>query len=269
MTGIPFYIVVFNRLSGLRNALNFAESSTLRVKPVILDMGSTYPPMVQYLEDSSVQVVRPILRKLEAQRGASGHLLTGLWTSGLLSELGSGEFFLSDGDLDYSDTSPDTLGRLREYGKRFPWLPKVGTALRVDDLPRDDIGQRVVRWESWNWKVAWDSSSYLASVDTTLAYYPDRGRSFYFRPALRLAGEHTVRHSPWYERDGRLSDVAAFYREVALSSLTHASGQSLPDPRYVPKRAFEFLARAMRRPLRSRMFGPRSTQVLSWRGRVT
>ena len=141
--GVPFYIVCFNRIDGLKFAIEFVEKSKLKLNLIVLDMGSTWPVFIEYRDSLGLEVI-----KFPKGMGPRD-----LWTSGVLSDLGSGPFFLSDGDLDYSGAAADAAWAMQEVSRKYPWFPKVGLALGIADLPDDSEGERVLAWESDNWRI--------------------------------------------------------------------------------------------------------------------
>lgn len=98
----PFYVITFNRVSGLENAFRFTERSTLDLELIILDMGSTYSPFWDYVAQKKLPVYSYSLPRGPRE----------LWTQGHLVRLDSGPFFISDGDIDYDNVDSDILARL-------------------------------------------------------------------------------------------------------------------------------------------------------------
>ena len=121
---IPFYIVCFNRIEGLKFALEFVSSSTLPLEAIILDMGSTWDPFIKFRDSLGIRV----------EKYPKGMGPRDLWKTGAINRLGDGPFFLADGDIDYSDLPTDSASSLKSISERYPWFPKVGLALTIIDL---------------------------------------------------------------------------------------------------------------------------------------
>ena len=256
---IPFYIVCFNRIEGLRFALEFVNSSSVPLEPIILDMGSTWEPFIEFRDTLSITVIKfPI-----------GIGPRDLWTNGEICKLGSGEFLLSDGDIDFTGLPSNTVQKLKDVSKKYPWFPKVGLALRISDLPEDLEGLRVLSWEADHWKIEFSKEIFLNGIDTTIAYYPRRDLIFHYRPSLRVAGEFTARHYPWYEREGSLSDEAKFYHKIASANISSTQAAQLPLVRYKFKhwillRVYQLLLIPLKMPL----FGPAAVRIISYKGTI-
>jgi len=225
IAGIPFYIVCFNRLHGLQQAMSFVERSSIPLNPVILDMGSTWQPYLEYRDSLGLRI----------EHFKYGVGPRDLFTNGFIVADGAGPFFFSDGDLDYSETSSEAFENLKKVSDRYPWFPKIGLALPLEGVPSDKEGIRVRKWERDNWRVSFKKGIYLNGVDTTIAYYPRREDTFYYRPSLRLGEGNSVRHYPWFERND--SEEAIYYASLARSNISSTAAGDTPSLRYRIKHA--------------------------------
>ena len=110
---IPFYVVAFNRINGLKNATEFVNHSSIPLELIVLDMGSTWEPFLEYRDSLGVQIY-----KFPYGMGPRD-----LWTSGELARLGTGGFFLADGDIDYSSVDSHAAETMIELSQKYPWFP--------------------------------------------------------------------------------------------------------------------------------------------------
>ncbi len=258
-SAIPFYVVAFNRIKGLQMAVEFVKRSTIPIELVVLDMGSTWEPYLKYRDSLNVKV----------HSFPFGMGPRDLWVTGELAKLGNYGFFLSDGDIDYSEVAADATQKMIELSERYPWIPKVGLALRINDLPDDFEGNRLREWGIIDWKVPWSKEVFLTGLDTTIAYYPRRDETFYYRPGLRIAGKYQANHYPWYERSENNDDEAKFYARLASAKISSAQAGLMPDRSYKIKRLIWILIyRVLKYPLKSRYLGKVSVQILSYRGTI-
>jgi hypothetical protein len=227
---IPFVVVTHNRASGLLDLFSFLQRQQLPIKLVIADMESSFPPMLELLtkiENSDIEE----LISLEVEVWRLPNIgPRALWFSQKFRDLvGSDEFFLSDGDLDYTNTSSDALSNLRIISKKYSGFPKVGAALSLEDLPVCSKSTIIVSGESRNFRHSREIEKdvFLAPVDTTLAYYPKYEADYSFWPALRVAGSSTVIHSPWYESDVNLTKEQSFYLANQREDISTLGGRNL------------------------------------------
>lgn len=255
----PFYIVAFNRIKGLQMAVEFVKRSTIPIELVVLDMGSTWGPYLKYRDSLDVQV----------HRFPFGMGPRDLWVTGELAKLGSGGFFLSDGDINYSEVADDAAQKMIELSEKYPWIPKVGLALKITDLPPDFEANRLRDWAIIDWKVPWTKNVYLTGLDTTTAYYPRRDKTFYYRPGLRIAGKYQAIHYPWYERPENYDDETRFYTNLASANISSAQAGLMPNRNYKMKRLIWIrIYSILKYPMKSRYFGKVCVRILSYRGTI-
>lgn len=255
---IPFYVITFNRTSGLENASRYVERSSVELELIVLDMGSTSPIFWEFVSQKNFPV-----HSFQLPRGPRE-----LWTQGHLEKLGSTPFFISDGDIDYDHVDSTAFAKMHELGLRFPWIPKVGLALDISHLPNDEEGRRIRSWESWNWKFEIEKNVFLGGLDTTIAFYPTRTRTFFYRPALRIAGPYTANHYPWMEREATYSDEVRFYHSVASSVVsTTATGTTQNFQTRVKRSVLIQLFSIFRLVVKTKLLGPTAVKVLAFRGR--
>jgi hypothetical protein len=258
VAGIPFYIVCFNRLHGLQQAILFVERSSIPLKPIILDMGSTWQPYLDYRDSLGLRV--------ELFKYGVGP--RDLFVNGFIVTDGTGPFFFSDGDLDYSETSSEAFENMKKVSDKYPWFPKIGLALPLEGVPSDKEGIRVRKWEHDNWRISFKKGIYLNGVDTTIAYYPRREDTFFYRPSLRLADSNSVRHYPWFERND--SEEAIYYASLARSNISSTAAGDTPSLRYRIKHAIlialYFLSKT---PLKFKLTGKLFVNLLARNGTIT
>ena len=203
----------------------FVERSSIPLNPVILDMGSTWAPYLKYRDSLGLRI----------EHFKYGVGPRDLFTNGFIVADGSGPFFFSDGDLDYSETSSEAFENMKKVSDKYPWFPKIGLALPLEGVQSDKEGIRVRKWEHDNWRISFKKGIYLNGVDTTIAYYPRREDTFYYRPSLRLAESNSVRHYPWFERND--TDEAIYYTSLARSNISSTAAGDTPSLRYRIKHA--------------------------------
>ena len=176
-----------------------------------MDMDSTYPPMLEYIKSLSSEKI--IVNRLEN----IGPRL--LWNNKeFISAVNGGGFFLTDGDIDLSETSYEVFHQLVKVSQKYPGFRKVGCALRIDNLPTLlEKSNLIIESEIDNWsKYRFITKNVaLAPVDTTIAFYPKYEKKFYHWPAIRLCGEYSVMHKPWYADYDNLNDEELFYIKTA------------------------------------------------------
>ncbi len=209
----PIYIPVRDRLGCLRELVEWLEAAGAQ-RIVLVDMDSTYPPLLEYFAHTPHRVEHP------GNIGARG-----LWHRGLLAhDLVDAEqrFVVSDPDVIPDASCPcDLLAHLHELMDQFPSFAKIGLALRIDDLPVDDPALRkVVDWEKRWWSQPVGDFLFdcgFGGVATTFALY--RGLAYTDNdgdgPSARTNLPYVARHVSWYLDAANLPEDEKWYYDHA------------------------------------------------------
>jgi hypothetical protein len=216
---IPVYIPTFNNPTYVRNMLRQLRSLGLE-SITLVDSASTYGPMLDLLDGVGCQVIRQA-------SNCGPHLYCGDPLFNSFPDL----FVLTDPDLQFNAKLPaDFIERLVELTERFT-IGKVGFALDISDsgsmrqedfvLPRGH--EKIWTWESQFWKSQVGDVNgnpvYRAVIDTTFAVY---NKKFFtllnHEDALRVGGDYTCNHLPWYQASIVPAEETEFYREHAMVS---------------------------------------------------
>lgn len=203
MGQIDCYLTVYEQLTWPRQMA--LQCVRLGLTPIILDNGSTYGPLLEWLDACPYQVIR-----VGFNAGCYG-----FWRVGRHRNQ-TAEYIVSDSDLDLSQVPNDAVDRLREALANNPDVSKAGLSLEIDDIPdtyrfRNDV----FVWERSYWTVP-RGNAWLAGVGATFALYDPRrneqlDKDFY--SAVRLGRPYTARHLPWYLDVDHLSDELRYYYE--------------------------------------------------------
>lgn len=177
----------------------------------LVDNASTYPLLLEWYKVTSARV---------------HYLGANLGPTGVFKPIGkyvrNGNYVISDCDIDPTGVPRDTVERMNRILAANPRIRKVGLAMRIADLPDNSLSDRVCETEAkyWNRCETIDGvSCYHAAIDTTFCMLRF-GEPHCYEPALRMAGEYTARHEPWYYTPENLPEDEAYY-------LKHASMHAL------------------------------------------
>jgi hypothetical protein len=149
----------------------------------IIDCGSTYQPLL----DQYRTLPKSISVLLAPNLGPRA-----VWALETLKP----PYLVTDGDLSIDGWPDDAILQMRTTLYRLPGLIKSGAALRLDDLPDNELTREVRLHESEFWGRTLTPCLHPADIDTTLAVYnvPNWGG---YGPAVRH-GNLQARHLPWY-----------------------------------------------------------------------
>ena len=204
-------LINYNRLMLAVNMANWLFEHG--IDPVFIDNGSNYQMLHEYYNNACpYQVVR--------LKGNYGHTVTWIPELGILDMLGiTGEYMVSDPDLDLTGAPDDFLSVLQEGLRKYPTYDKCALSLEINDLPHSEEGDFIrLKAEARYWKNPLDSRYFHADTDTTIALYR-AGVRHYSHSAIRTNRPYTCKHVPWYYTDfNLLSEEEQYYFRSANES---------------------------------------------------
>jgi hypothetical protein len=208
---LPVVINSFNRLDSLRSLIAWLERAGMR-NIIVLDNGSTFPPLLAFYSTLRHEVVR------EQNLGPFA-----LWASkALWPRIRSDYYIYSDSDVVPDECCPlDAIGVMFRTLQKYPFVEKVGFGLRIDDLP--DCYEKksdVIRWERRYWQKPISANLYRATIDTTFAVYRPRTMGGSWLRSLRTGGACVARHTPWYQDSRNLTEEELFYAKTAKRGIS-------------------------------------------------
>lgn len=170
----------------------------------ILDMGSTYEPLLKWYEECKKFTV--------IYHQNTGH--KALWNDGILKEYWSTEQWVAvtDSDIELNINTPKGfIENMICIAKDFR-AEKVGCTIAYKDISNPWIKEIIVPIESRYWRYSLSHPTYkiyLAPVDTTMCVVQP-GRPFTYN-AVRVGGDYTITHRPWYEDYNNLTEEQQYY----------------------------------------------------------
>ena len=190
---IPVYICVRDRVSDLRGMVAWLQDAGQR-NIILLDNDSTYPPLLEYFQETTAQIV------LLGQN--YGH--HALFLAGINPEP---PFYYTDPDLEFLGPH-NGLRHLCVLAERFPDRDKIGFGLTLEGVPR--------HMPQWDWETSLQSPAREielgvldSPLDTTFAIY--NRPTISVNNALRTGEPNVMRHSSWYTYPQTLSEEDRYY----------------------------------------------------------
>jgi len=165
----------------------------------IIDNASTYPTLLEWYESVPKEVT--IMRYHNG-----GHLA--LWSLGVINKVVEDWVFYTDSDIELNPKMPKDYQRIMLEAAQTYGHKKVGCAIAIDDIPDHYwLKNQVLRNEHRWWQNAVGPDTYLADTDTTfnLNQKVDQFQS------IRLAGDFTCKHVPWYIDINNLDPEEQYY----------------------------------------------------------
>lgn len=196
---IPIFINNFNRISTTKKLVeDLRERGYHNI--TIIDNKSTYQPLIDWYDTNPCRVVR---LKVNMQSYA-------LWDCGELARVRDEPWVVyTDSDIELNPMSgwfliDGLIQKAEKYNQT-----KAGLALKIDDLPDNVFTEHIRNSESKFWINKLEEDVYDAHVDTTFCIVkPTRTIQY---NAIRVAGDLTAKHIPWYTDFDNLTEEEKYY----------------------------------------------------------
>jgi glycosyltransferase involved in cell wall biosynthesis len=210
-----------NRLTTTKNMVDKLLELNADEQIIIIDNGSTYPPLLEWYNNINNPNIAVHFEKNE------GHLA--LWATQLDKELG--EYFVyTDSDIILPDEFPKGWKLIMYHLiKWYSSYDKIALALHIDDLPdhyryKNQVKRNEARW----WLEKYDSEMfdylYKADTDTTFAMMRNFGDNCY--KSLRISKPNMMaRHHGWYLDLDNLDEEERYYLDHLQNTTTQYSKQ--------------------------------------------
>lgn len=206
---IPIIINNFNRLTTTKRLVE--DLKALGYTDIyILDNNSTYPPLLEWYDTEPCEVHR----LAENLQGLS------IYNSSYIEDFKEHPWIVyTDSDIELNpDTPPLFIEYLISLAEIYS-INKVGLAIRIDDLPATSFATEYRNWEQKYWERSPEPNIYEAHIDTTFCVIKPTLPFDYI--ALRVAGNLTSRHIPWYTNFDDLSEEERYFIETSLEVSTY------------------------------------------------
>lgn len=207
MSNIPIYINNFNRLSTTKKLVEDLQKLGYQ-NITILDNQSSYPPLLEWYDSDPCRIIH-LARNMQSYA---------LWDCGEFKNVAEEPWIVySDSDIELNPNAPpDFVNILIEKADKYNFT-KAGLALSIENLPDNSYANFYKDWEAKFWHNELEPNVFDAQVDTTFCIVKPHSTIQY--KALRVAGNFTAKHVPWYVQWDNLDDEEKYY-------LAHAENYS-------------------------------------------
>lgn len=219
----PVLINNFNRLSLVKQQIEWLLSLDDPVSIIIVDNLSTYPPLLDFYKKLDHPFVQVVKLNFNSWRKGAAYL-----AKYRLKEFD--KVIITDSDLlPYSNTPKDIISHLSSLIDKYPEYNHIGTSLEINDLPDHyPLKATVIKYESSFWppqaKII-DQDNFESKIDTTFAMYRNSSKILATHPALRTNRPYTLKHVDWYINPKNTSEEHQFYMSNCKSFATWAHEQ--------------------------------------------
>jgi FkbM family methyltransferase len=213
---IPIIIVCYNNHKYVDNTINQITkiNSNLKKNIIILNNSSIYNDTIAYLNNIDVSVITV---------PNNGPWISIHSNNDLYNKLPD-KYILTDPDLEFNKDIPSNfIEILSELSDKYS-AEKIGFALRIDDYDKmhQDImwwGKTIPEGESVYWSNKINDNNYElynAPIDTTFCLNNKNNSG----PNIRVAGNFTARHLPWYIDDNVLTVYDKFKMYLDIPNIS-------------------------------------------------
>ena len=198
---IPVVIICWNSLTFIKKLVDQLKSYPNPI--ILLDNKSTYKPLFQYYKQIKAELKDKIeIRLLDKNYGS------GVFLKQPLPKV----FIMTDPDIEINEKMPQNFAEILLNLSNKYKVYKVGAALKIKD--KNDFvrcaseGNPLYEYQLKYWKEPIENKDYElynAAVDSTFTLvnnnflYKVKDKN-YTAPAIRIAGDFTAKHLPWYKK---------------------------------------------------------------------
>jgi hypothetical protein len=206
---IPCIINNFNRVTTTKKLVEDLQRLGY-TNVIILDNASTYPPLLEWYSTN------PCTIKYLGKNCQS----YAVYDCGVLDEFKNLPWVVyTDSDLELNPNTPNNfIEILIEKAEKYGYT-KAGLSIKIDDLPDTKFANEYKEWEKKYWETPLEENVFDAQVDTTFCIIKPQLRFDY--KAIRVAGDMTCSHRPWYVDFNNLDQEELYYIEQSSEYSTY------------------------------------------------
>ena len=216
MFDIPVVINNFNRLTLTKRLADDLHNRGY-TNVHILDNNSTYPKLLEWYDSYDCKSKFTVERLKENHGGLS------IYNSGYINNWLYKKHWIAytDCDIILNPLCPNNFVDVLIFFAQKYQTTKAGLALQINDLPDNLYGNHYREWEHryWTKEAELEPNIYNAAVDTTFCVIKP-GLPFDYM-AIRLAGEYTAKHGPWYTDFNNMDEEETYYLSQCSSNSTY------------------------------------------------
>lgn len=201
MINYPIYLTNMNRLTTTKKMVEDLFKLNGNSKINIIDNASTYPPLLEWYEEvkNDINIIYNSIN-------------LGPWTffyGGTYTTTNSDYYIYSDADLELNPNMPYNWQEIMlDYINKYD--RKSSLVLRIDDIPDNyEFKNKILEHQSVCWYESEEKEVYKAITDMTFSM--DKKSNGYRYESIRLGGNFTCRHIPWYTNFENIDEEEKYY----------------------------------------------------------
>lgn len=252
---IPIFIIVKDRTTVLKQSIeSYQNLIKSPIEIILLDQESTYPGMIDFLEEKKKEGMRVFHLKNTAPTKANKFPALGGPVRQVCGEMNASYYVLTDPDIMFENIDGDILEFYTYFMETNPGFDAIGPMIVIDNIPdhypfkSEAIKRHSPFWEaSGRYAVIGKPKlikykkkiiQYQVSpIDTTFALRPTGSIPYYTSNAVRTRKPYTVIHLDWYINPDDLSEDQQYYIDTSLThkGISHWAGTWMRHPESLAK----------------------------------
>ncbi len=212
MKNIPIVILNKDRLTPLIPLVQGLKQRGYH-NITVLDNLSTYEPLLAWYKSEGLDVFYNDIPETKYDTGTLFRLAFEIKHPKFVDIVKS-HYAFTDSDIVLGENCPENFIEHLVTIRDSQNVSKAGLALKIDDLPKNHHTETVIRLESPLWSNRIESPTYemyRAAIDTTFAVYGPNETPLYSENSIRVAGDYTATHRPWYYEIDNMPDDERYY----------------------------------------------------------
>jgi FkbM family methyltransferase len=215
---IPIVVICYNNCKYLQNTL--AQILKINKKYydniIILNNASTCLDTIDFLKNTELTIIENENSGPWISPDRNAHIYNAL----------PDKYVLTDPDLQFNENLPSNfIEIMSELTDKYE-VSKIGFALDISDYDKMYTGTYAYGKTIYDWEIAfWNNKLndqkyelYASPVDTTFAVYNKNYIHSSFH--LRIAGDYTAKHLPWYKCNDKCNPVYNVYENYEICNKT-------------------------------------------------
>jgi len=235
---IPIFIVTCDRLEILKQSIqSYHDCIKTPFEIIICDQGSTFEPMIEFLEKLESEGIRINRWKMNSNYGEERNLRRDdtkisedIWN--YFETHPESNYVVTDADIFLDNVNGDVLDVYAYFLGKFPRITAIGPMLRIDDIPdyyplketliNGEMGchKRFHSLEVNTIQYKYRAIKYVfAAIHTTFAMHR-KGTQWkgFSGHAIRILAPYSAKHLDWYIDPKNLSKDQEYYMKYASTN---------------------------------------------------
>ena len=236
---VPVFFITRDRVNVLRETIKSLAPLEDEVQVVVHDNESSFPPMLEYMQELEGQGVKVYRCKHTGSLDDISESVADTverWFKETRSR--ARHYVVSDPDIELDRPPEDFIKMYQALLRKFPDAAVVGPMLRIDDLPDCyPLKERVIEGHTEQfWHKEPTTVSVLgrriqiqqAPIDTTFGMYRVGFRFKRLNMGVRVYAPYAARHLDWYIDPDNMGEDQLYYMKSA-SEVAHWSAGWLKE----------------------------------------